>query len=164
MPITHSPNNASGGVETDKMNNGTCSICNESVHSDGDKVETACKHKFHLSCIRTWLDKNPTCPICRQACSLTDLKPNTEGVERTTGAIPRDRRNTRRYAQGNPQLRNTSGNPQTTERAQSPSNQHRAPATQASHPSTISERKVQEIVAQALVDFRNEMTSTLLSE
>ena len=37
---------------------------------DGDELKVLpCGHaQFHLECIRTWLERSPTCPLCRCAC------------------------------------------------------------------------------------------------
>lgn len=52
-----------------------CSICcqaaEEPVHgSDSDAialpcVESGCPSYFHEACVRPWLERNPTCPLCR---------------------------------------------------------------------------------------------------
>ena len=43
-----------------------CTICME----DKNVVWTClpCKHWFHTHCIKQWIAKNPTCPLCRAAC------------------------------------------------------------------------------------------------
>ena len=43
-----------------------CSICHDEMN-DEKMVEklSKCKHKFHKNCIKTWLNKAGTCPICR---------------------------------------------------------------------------------------------------
>ncbi|KAL1346203.1 hypothetical protein HN51_019918 [Arachis hypogaea] len=43
-----------------------CAICMEDFE-DGQycQVFPKCKHMYHSNCIDTWLQKNPTCPICR---------------------------------------------------------------------------------------------------
>ncbi|KAL0436570.1 UNVERIFIED_CONTAM: RING finger protein [Sesamum radiatum] len=45
---------------------GGCVICLEE-YKDGDTraVITACSHRFHAVCIKTWLVQNDTCPLCR---------------------------------------------------------------------------------------------------
>ncbi|KAK4440861.1 E3 ubiquitin-protein ligase DZIP3 [Sesamum alatum] len=45
---------------------GGCVICLEE-YKDGDTraVITACNHRFHAVCIKTWLVENDTCPLCR---------------------------------------------------------------------------------------------------
>lgn len=40
-----------------------CPICWELLNSD-KPVTTLCRHKFHKSCLVTWLSKEKMCPIC----------------------------------------------------------------------------------------------------
>lgn len=56
--------------------NGTCPICfvelNENpVAETKDKparfMQTPCGHKFHESCLQTWMEQSLVCPICRAA-------------------------------------------------------------------------------------------------
>lgn len=44
-----------------------CSICLENFKDADRAVITNCRHTFHETCIRSWLQYNPTCPICRSA-------------------------------------------------------------------------------------------------
>ena len=43
-----------------------CSIC-FCEYMEKDKIITlpVCKHKFHFNCLKPWLMKNHTCPVCR---------------------------------------------------------------------------------------------------
>ena len=41
-----------------------CSICLRGILMDEERT-TACNHVFHASCLETWLNRNPTCPLCR---------------------------------------------------------------------------------------------------
>ena len=41
-----------------------CFIC-ALQYSRFQEITLSCKHKFHRNCIDHWLDKSPTCPICR---------------------------------------------------------------------------------------------------
>ena len=41
-----------------------CSICLRGILRDEART-TACNHVFHTSCLQTWLNRNPTCPLCR---------------------------------------------------------------------------------------------------
>ncbi|VFR02940.1 unnamed protein product [Cuscuta campestris] len=50
---------------------GTCAICLEDFC--GGAVTTPvspCSHRFHNSCISTWLRKNRACPMCRARCTV----------------------------------------------------------------------------------------------
>lgn len=46
-----------------------CAVCYVGFE-DGDELKVLpCGHaQFHLGCIRTWLERSPTCPLCRCAC------------------------------------------------------------------------------------------------
>ena len=51
-----------------------CSICAEPL-VDGTQVclNANCQHGFHCNCIRPWLQRNNTCPVCRKAFLLRPL-------------------------------------------------------------------------------------------
>lgn len=43
-----------------------CSICLEEYKSGETRATiSTCNHSFHAFCIKTWLDKEDTCPLCR---------------------------------------------------------------------------------------------------
>jgi len=45
-----------------------CCIClDEIVVATTGCVQLACSHTYHLGCISTWFQKNPSCPECRSA-------------------------------------------------------------------------------------------------
>ena len=47
----------------------TCTICMESITTNGDKSTTPCGHLFHTECINNWLRSNvKSCPQCRKSC------------------------------------------------------------------------------------------------
>lgn len=41
----------------------TCCICLNEIEKTVCSLK--CNHKFHKKCVEDWLEKNPTCPICR---------------------------------------------------------------------------------------------------
>ncbi|KAL6174734.1 hypothetical protein ACLB2K_051380 [Fragaria x ananassa] len=43
-----------------------CSICLESLNSEKEVSETACKHTYHSSCIESSLRYSDSCPLCRR--------------------------------------------------------------------------------------------------
>lgn len=47
-----------------------CGICLD----DGVDVITNCKHKFHSICIRTWFQRNPSCPNCRTRLHVDQIR------------------------------------------------------------------------------------------
>ena len=54
-----------------KADNGAnCVICQEFfTEQDDDVTELRCdeRHIFHTECLRPWLEKQLTCPICRES-------------------------------------------------------------------------------------------------
>ncbi|KAL9658569.1 hypothetical protein ABK040_006107 [Willaertia magna] len=50
-----------------------CPICTEDFKVDEPchKLEK-CKHFFHVNCLKLWLEKHNTCPLCRDESILTD--------------------------------------------------------------------------------------------
>jgi hypothetical protein len=45
-----------------------CAICLDSLDNlEGNKIIQLnnCNHQFHESCLKQWIDKNNTCPLCR---------------------------------------------------------------------------------------------------
>ncbi|KAM4040449.1 uncharacterized protein ACNLHF_011778 [Anomaloglossus baeobatrachus] len=45
---------------------GSCVICLTEFEIGENITELQCKHIFHQSCIVTWLQSNPSCPLCRK--------------------------------------------------------------------------------------------------
>ena len=43
-----------------------CVLCIGGFHKDESFQLKPCKHTFHLKCIMPWLEKNNTCPSCRE--------------------------------------------------------------------------------------------------
>lgn len=41
-----------------------CPICYDVIYQD-NMTALPCAHLFHRPCIQTWLNENPTCPVCR---------------------------------------------------------------------------------------------------
>ena len=44
----------------------SCGICLEEKNKGQECRELSCGHSFHRECIDPWLQKNPTCPLCRE--------------------------------------------------------------------------------------------------
>jgi len=43
-----------------------CSICLQSFGVGNEGVSLPCSHVFHSSCIKNWLFRQATCPVCRE--------------------------------------------------------------------------------------------------
>ena len=47
-----------------------CAVCLELLHVEGGderEVSLLCGHRFHAACIKKWLAKMPSCPLCKRA-------------------------------------------------------------------------------------------------
>ena len=47
-----------------------CSICIESYLPKQKALTLPCNHKFHSKCIKVWLEKESTCPLCRTSLQI----------------------------------------------------------------------------------------------
>lgn len=56
-----------------------CSICLDDLNSNPIHEIQECKHKFHSSCLITWLRVNNGCPICRSITPISAFDRRTEG-------------------------------------------------------------------------------------
>eukprot|EP00928_Gymnodinium_smaydae_P043417 TRINITY_DN29090_c0_g1_i1.p1 TRINITY_DN29090_c0_g1~~TRINITY_DN29090_c0_g1_i1.p1 ORF type:complete len:1467 (-),score=317.12 TRINITY_DN29090_c0_g1_i1:48-4256(-) len=56
-------------IDADKaaqaLQDGGCSICTSDLAEGEKAVKLDCGHMFHTDCIEQWLEKRPTCPLCR---------------------------------------------------------------------------------------------------
>lgn len=52
-------------AEEDKPIGAECSICYEGI-TKHTCARLPCGHTFHRACSNTWLNRNPTCPVCRK--------------------------------------------------------------------------------------------------
>ncbi|XP_065361991.1 uncharacterized protein LOC135955566 [Calliphora vicina] len=160
MPVNHSPE-SQGAEGVEKPERPTCTICNDNLNSD-DKTVTSCNHSFHTPCLARWLETSQTCPICRQSCNSLDLSSqnqipsrNDPSTSRNRGAIPRDRPNTRLYAQ---QHQRGLGSFDTM---QSPVNRRRTTNFSNNH---LSEQRVQHIITESLNAFRTDFSAVITAE
>lgn len=51
-----------------------CSICLERI-SNSDCASLSCPHKFHHSCLASWLLENDNCPLCRKDIGVPQQEP-----------------------------------------------------------------------------------------
>ncbi|KAH8307903.1 hypothetical protein KR059_002179, partial [Drosophila kikkawai] len=63
-------------LENNNLDSISCSICLEVWNESGAHrvVSVACGHLFGDSCIRSYLNQNSMCPICRQVAYIQDLR------------------------------------------------------------------------------------------
>lgn len=48
-------------------NDNTCSICLGDLDEEGEKCYVRnCSHSFHRSCIKNWIARSLSCPVCRK--------------------------------------------------------------------------------------------------
>lgn len=50
---------------TDCETGATCAICLDDFELHENVRRLACRHEFHIHCLKSWLEMNPTCPLCR---------------------------------------------------------------------------------------------------
>ena len=63
-----------------------CLVCHEEMQENENLITLPCRingdsspsanHKFHLSCIRPWLQRHPTCPTCRSSIAFAWRRDN----------------------------------------------------------------------------------------
>ena len=51
---------------TAEMVNTSCCLCLEGYYQGEDITRLKCKHVFHLDCVRVWVMRSNTCPLCRK--------------------------------------------------------------------------------------------------
>ncbi|VDP90848.1 unnamed protein product [Echinostoma caproni] len=59
----HSTDKSSWSEKPEESTPEVCAICWEPMHT---WRRLPCRHDFHESCLRSWLEQNPTCPTCRR--------------------------------------------------------------------------------------------------
>lgn len=66
-----------------------CAICQESVSSDaGGVCLHGCGHRFHGHCVVPWLQRNRSCPLCRNELSDSDESDDeTDDGEEDSGGL-----------------------------------------------------------------------------
>uniref|UniRef100_J3M9F4 RING-type E3 ubiquitin transferase n=2 Tax=Oryza brachyantha TaxID=4533 RepID=J3M9F4_ORYBR len=48
-----------------------CSICQEEFEANEEAGRLICGHSYHVQCIKQWLSRKNTCPVCKTAVSKT---------------------------------------------------------------------------------------------
>merc|ERR1711970_1626554 len=52
-------------TEEDVANDNTCIICREEMVPGPSAKKLPCGHIFHAACLRSWFQRQQTCPTCR---------------------------------------------------------------------------------------------------
>lgn len=63
-------------ISMDEAPEAECCICMEEFEPDDVIVMTDCKHIFHKSCCKEWLQQSTTCPVCRTDLTSPPSDPN----------------------------------------------------------------------------------------
>lgn len=54
-------------IEEERDSSDVCSICIESYQSREMTLTLPCNHKYHSTCILSWLENDLSCPMCRRS-------------------------------------------------------------------------------------------------
>ncbi|CAF3347943.1 unnamed protein product [Rotaria sp. Silwood1] len=65
----------------------TCIICREEMQVQQSIKRLSCQHIFHKNCLRSWFQRQQTCPICRTTV-LRPTPPRAGGVAAGAAAAP----------------------------------------------------------------------------
>lgn len=85
-----------------------CIICREEMLGNGSSKKLPCNHIFHTSCLRSWFQRQQTCPTCRM--DVLRIPANSSaGQQRTPGAAPGQQQEAQPQPQ--PQIPNWPGFP-----------------------------------------------------
>ncbi len=63
-----------------------CIICREEMNGDNQVKKLPCDHIFHKNCLRSWFQRQQTCPTCRT--QVLRLNPNQIHVAAQPAAQP----------------------------------------------------------------------------
>ena len=61
-----------------------CSICLSGIYVEFSEERLQCTHRFHKKCLKTWLEKNQSCPECRENVTYTSFMKEKEIADSIT--------------------------------------------------------------------------------
>ena len=61
-----------------------CVICLEPIQGNAARCPGICSGKFHNACLQRWVERKPTCPMCRTPFNAT----TTSSAGRIVGSTP----------------------------------------------------------------------------
>jgi len=56
----------------------SCSICLERMCKGEEALQLSCQHAFHAACLRPWLARSGSCPLCKHAVTESCARPAVE--------------------------------------------------------------------------------------
>jgi hypothetical protein len=66
-----------------------CSICQEIMMEGNTVLKLSCRHAYHTQCVETWLERQNTCPMCRNEMPVHTGPPKKQpGSEPTVQNMP----------------------------------------------------------------------------
>lgn len=65
-----------------------CIICREEMVGSGSSKKLPCNHIFHASCLRSWFQRQQTCPTCRMDVLRVSNPPNVQNVAPPGAGVP----------------------------------------------------------------------------
>mmetsp|Transcript_30344 Transcript_30344/g.28987 ORF Transcript_30344/g.28987 Transcript_30344/m.28987 type:complete len:352 (-) Transcript_30344:327-1382(-) len=66
-----------------------CSICQENMMEGNIVLKLSCRHAYHTQCVQTWLERQNTCPMCRNEMPVHTGPPKKQpGSEPTAQNMP----------------------------------------------------------------------------
>jgi hypothetical protein len=66
--------------------NDICAVCQEEFQSSAKQLP--CKHQFHLHCLRGWLQRHHSCPLCRKSLIQQQQPQQPQPPPSSTGSNP----------------------------------------------------------------------------
>ena len=87
-------------TEEDVANDNTCIICREEMVPGPSAKKLPCGHIFHAACLRSWFQRQQTCPPCRL--DVLGAQQRAQGAQGAAAA--RNQRGANAAAQRNQQL------------------------------------------------------------
>ncbi len=68
--------------KSEKPSDDSCPICQEEYERGDSVLKLPCAHAMHQSCLKSWLTKNNSCPLCRHELMTDDPDSEREKLDR----------------------------------------------------------------------------------
>eukprot|EP00667_Euglena_gracilis_P020403 EG_transcript_22091 len=76
----------------------TCLVCQEDFKSGETTRRLNCFHLFHTKCVDKWLQRHPSCPICKHRFTRERMEADEEALMQPSRSQTQPRSNPRRHA------------------------------------------------------------------